>query len=198
MYKIALVFIAMFFVGCSPKYVTKIKYVPSVNDGFSQCLVKYEREKDVCVQDCNANYQFCLDSAYQKSQNIYEVELAKYNVDYENYLFDFRKYRDYKYEFDKQYRLIQNDYNYFFNECKVKKDSFTCRRTNELRNSLEIMQRDRLRRPKEPKKPSLNKISKNQQSFCKSDCGCSTNFNIGYENCGGQVIFQKYCVENCD
>ena len=198
MYRIILVFITIFLVGCAPRYVTKVQHVPSKSDNFSQCLSKYEQEKTVCNQDCSANYQFCLDSAYKRSQDIYGIELAEYNVAYEDYLFEFRRYKNHLYRFNKKYRAIQSDYNYFSNECKTKKGNYTCRRKNELINALKILKRDKPRIPKMPKKPFLNKISRNQQSFCKSDCGCSRNFDIGYENCGGQVIFQRFCVENCD
>jgi len=198
MYKIILIFIAIFLVGCSPRYITKNQYVPSSNAGFSQCLNKYEQEKIICNQDCRADYQICLDGAYKRSEKIYEAKFVKYTLSYEDYLFEHSNYKTYKYKFDKKHRRIKNDYNYFLNECKKKKGSFTCRRKNELKNSLENMKRAKLRRPRAPMKPSFNVILRKQQNFCNSDCDCSKNFDIGYENCGGQVILHRYCVENCD
>ena len=198
MYKIFLICIAVFLVGCAPKYVTKVQYVPSLTDGFSQCVSKYEQEKILCNQNCSENYQVCLDNAFQRAQDIYQVELSKYSKIYDDYLSRLREYRNYKYDFDRKYRILKDDYYYFSNECNKKKSGFTCRRAHELKDALFIMKRDRLRRPIQPRKPSLNTIIKNQQSFCKSDCGCLKDYDRGYENCGGQIIVQKYCVENCD
>jgi len=198
MYKIFLICIAIFFAGCAPKYVTKVQYVPSSNDGFTGCVSKYEQEKIICTQNCSENYQICLDDAFQRAQDIYQVELSKYAKLYDDYLFRLREYRNYKYDFDRKYRILKDDYYYFSNECDKKKRGFTCRRKHELRDTLFIMKRDRLKRPIQPRKPSLNVIVKNQQSFCKSSCGCLKDYDRGYENCGGQIIVQKQCVENCD
>lgn len=198
MYKIVLVIVAVFLAGCTPRYVVKNQYVPSQDTGFTQCISAYEAEKNICEQNCRADYQVCLDSAYERAKSIHELQLIKYNELYENYLFEFRVYKTYKFEFDRNYRNLERDYRYFSKECSKKKNGFTCRRKNELINSMEIMKRDRLRRPRVPKKPSLNTIVKNQQSYCISNCSCSKKFDIGYENCGGKIISYKYCVENCD
>lgn len=198
MYKIILIAVAVFLVGCTPKYVVKNQYIPAQNDGFVQCVSVYEQEKEICEQNCRNEYQICLNNAYQRAQDIYEIQLLKYNEAYENYLFKYRVYQTYKYEFDINYRNLNRDFRYFSKECTNKKNGYPCRRKNELYRSMKIMERDRLRQPRMPRKPSLNKIVRNQQNFCKNDCSCSENFDRGYETCGGKIISYKYCVENCD
>jgi hypothetical protein len=198
MYKIILVIVAVFLVGCSPRYIVKNQYIPSSHDGFSQCISVYEEEKNMCEQSCRADYQICLDTAYQRAKTIYDDELRKYHISYDDYLFEFRSYKIYKYEFDINYRNLRRDYNYFSNECSEKKSSYTCRRKNELLNSMNVMKRHKLRRPIMPNKPSFDMILRAQQSYCVSDCSCDKSFDIGYESCGGKIISYKYCVENCD
>lgn len=198
MYKIILIIAALFFAGCAPRYVVKNQYVPLQTEEFSLCVSAYEAEKTICEQNCRVEYQMCLDNAYERAKNIHESQLVKYNELYNNYLFEFRVYQRHQHNFNTNYRSLERDYKYFSHECNKKKNGFPCKRRNELMHSMEMMKRDRFRRPRVPKKPSLNSIVRSQQSYCVSDCSCSKNFDIGYESCGGKIISYKYCVENCD
>jgi len=198
MYKIMLFVIAFFLVGCAPKYVVKNQYIPSQNDGFLQCVSIYEDEKKICEQNCRDDYQLCLDAAYSRAEDVYASELNKYNADYSKYLFELKFFKIRKYKFKKKYESLQRDYKYFAKECNKKKQGFTCKRKNELLYSMKNMKKNILIRPRMPQKPFFNTILKSQQSFCVSNCSCSKNFDIGYKNCGGQIISHKYCIENCD
>lgn len=188
MYKIILIIAALFFAGCAPRYVVKNQYVPLQTEEFSLCVSAYEAEKTICEQNCRVEYQMCLDNAYERAKNIHESQLVKYNELYNNYLFEFRVYQRHQHNFNTNYRSLERDYKYFSHECNKKKNGFPCKRRNELMHSMEMMKRDRFRRPRVPKKPSLNSIVRSQQSYCVSDCSCSKNFDIGYESCGLSLI----------
>lgn len=198
MYKYILILGALFLVGCSPVYVTKSQYIAPKKDGFSACVQTCEIKKEDCIKASKIEYQICIDSAYSRAKDISNVELYKYDKAYENYLIEFRDFQNYKHAYDRDYRQIELDYNYFLKECYKKKSSFSCRRELELKNRLYKMKRDRLKRPREPKKPSFNKILLSQQNLCRVDDSCSKSFDICYVNCGGEVIPYRFCVKNCD
>lgn len=198
MYKYIWIFVAVFFVGCSPRYVTQNQYIPVDGNSFSQCIYQIEEEKKLCDENCRLDYQICLDDGYQKAHKIYEKRMFQFNSAYDNYLYEAHRYRRNQIEFDRQYRHIEKDYNYFSKECNTKKDGFTCKRRNDLENNLIKMRKGRIREPREPRKPIFNSILRAQQNYCKSDCGCQNNYDRGYQNCGGQVIMHRICVENCD
>ncbi len=198
MYKYILIFISLFLVGCSPKYVTKNQYIAPKEKNFSQCARKCEIKKIECLKEAKKEYKTCLNKAYLRAKEISDEEFLKYDRDYEDFLLEFQDFKNYKYTFDKDYRNIESDYNYFLKECYSKKDSFTCRRKDELRGSLLLMQKDMIKQPREPKRPSFNGILKAQQNLCRFDNSCSKNFDICYVNCGGEVIPYRFCVKNCD
>ncbi len=198
MYKYVLIVVALFLIGCSPKYVTKNQYVASKEQGFGTCVKRCEVQKQECQLKSKEEYKVCLDDAYNRAKDISAEQFVKYDIDYEEFLLEFRDFKYYKYEFDKNYSILERDYNYFSKECNSKKDEFTCRRKNELKDTLEMMKRDKLKKPREPKKPSFNRILKSQQNLCKIDNSCSTNFDMCYIKCGGEVIPYRFCVKNCD
>lgn len=198
MYKFILIFIVFFLVGCSPKYVTKNQYIAPKDKDFSQCVNKCEIKKKECIRESNKEYKTCLNTAYLRAKEISDGQFIKYDRDYEDFLLEFRDFKNYKYIFDKDYRKIVSDYNYFLKECHSKKDSFTCRRKDELKQSLSLMKRDMVKEPKEPKIPSFSAILKSQQNLCRLDNSCSTSFDICYVNCGGKVIPYRLCINNCD
>ncbi|HIP30226.1 MAG TPA: hypothetical protein EYG93_00375 [Sulfurospirillum arcachonense] len=198
MYKYILVLVSIFLVGCSPVYVTKNQYIAPRDKSFSQCVGNCEEKKITCDKECNNNYQVCIRDGFYRAQDISDSKFAKYDVDYEDYLIELRDFKYYKYEFDKNYIKIQNDYSYFSKECNSKKKNYACSRKIELKNALHVMKRDRLKRPKEPRKPNFDAIFKRQQKLCKRNCGCSKSFDICYVGCGGEVIPYRLCIKNCD
>lgn len=198
MYKFILILLAIFFVGCSPKYVTKNHYIAPEEKGFGVCVNQCEQEKKICEQDCSNMYQGCLDNAYLRAKDISAVEMIKFDKAYENYLLQLGDYRIYQHKFDKSYIRISRDFNYFKEQCIKTKDKYACERRSELNNTLYNLKHNKIRKPREPRRPSFNRILNKQQSYCKSDCGCSSSFDRCYINCGGEVIPYKFCVENCD
>lgn len=198
MYKYILILVSIFLVGCSPVYVTKNQYIAPKDKEFSKKVSICEVKKKECDSECRSEYQGCLDSAYLRAKDISNEEFKKYDIDYEEYLIELRDYKYYKYEFDKNYMRIQNDYSYFYKECNSKKEAYACERKNELKDTLNMLKRDKLRKPKEPRKPFFDNILRKQQKLCANDCGCSRSFDICYVNFGGEVIPYKFCIENCE
>jgi|LGOV01.1.fsa_nt_gb hypothetical protein len=198
MHGIVLVLISLFLVGCSPVYVTKNHYIAPQKKDFSLHVNRCEEKKKICDVKCNEDYQNCLDRAYFRAKNIFTQQSAKYEVESRLYRTELREYKHYKYQFDNNYMEIHRDYSHFSKQCNSKKSSFTCRRKNELKDTLSMMKLQMMQKPQKPKKPSFDKILKNQQSFCQSNCGCSESFDICYVSSGGEVIPYKMCLRNCD
>lgn len=198
MHKYILILLALFLVGCSPKYVVKKQYIAPKDKSFAGCVKTCEIEKKVCDQDCKNQYDTCLNNAYSRSKDISNIEFVKYNEYYEEYLLKLRDYKSYRYRFDKNYLMIKDDYKYFHKQCVKTKEYYACHRKTELKNKMIKMRHNRMVHPQEPLKPSFQAILKDQQSFCKSDCGCSDSFDRCYINCGGEIVPYKFCVKNCD
>ena len=198
MYGIVLVFLSLILVGCSPVYVTKNHYIASVKKDFSLQINRCEEKKKTCDVKCSEDYQNCLDKAYFRAKDIYNQQLAKYEVENRLYRIELREYKQYKYKFDNSYMEIYKDYNHFSKQCNSKKNSFTCRRKNELKDTLTTMKLHMMQKPNKREKPSFNYILKMQQRLCQSSCGCSKSFDICYVSSGGEVIPYKFCLRNCD
>lgn len=199
MYKyIFFVSLTFFLVGCSPKYVIKNQYIPAQEKSFAQCANNCEKEKMICEQDCSNIYQTCLNDAYTRAKDISGIEFVKYDNLYEEYLFKLRDYESYKHKFNKKYKKTERDFVYFKNQCIKTKDLYACKRQRELHNTLTNMKQNMLQRPFEPRRPSFKKILYKQQSYCKSDCGCSSSFDRCYINCGGEIVPYRLCISNCD
>lgn len=198
MFKYILIVFTIFLVGCSPKYVVKNEYVPLATEKFNVCVNQCEIQKTDCDNNCVVQYEKCIANAYVRAKDIVSIEMIKYSRDYDSYLLAMRDYRHYKYKFDRQYIKTNKDYDYFTHECKNKKDKYACKRKQELNILIRDMNRNKLRQPRSPRKPSFNQILNEQQSYCKKDCGCSSTFDRCYVGCGGEVIPYRLCVENCD
>ena len=99
----------------------------------------------------------------------------------------------------KNYDELKYDYNYFKKQCKSKKkDSYECQKKEYFKSNLE---RAKYRKPKEPeaiKIISLDQLIKNEQRICHNSCSCTKRYDRCFSNCGGKIIFQKFCVQNCD
>ncbi len=198
MYKYLLMLIAIFFIGCGPKYIVKKQYTPSNNASFSSCVSGCSEQKELCELESNRNYEVCLNNTYDRAKDMYENQLAMYDRAYDDYLFDLRKYNKIQYKMERKYNFLKKDYKYFNHQCVKKKDFYACDRRNIIQKEMHHMKKNAKRYPQEPLKPSLYHITRTQQSFCKQSNKCQKNFDMCYTNCGGSVVPYKFCVSNCD
>ncbi|WP_024954200.1 hypothetical protein [Sulfurospirillum arcachonense] len=198
MHKYILILLALFLVGCSPKYVVKKQYIPKKEKSFAGCVQTCEVEKSVCKQDCKNQFDFCMSDAYTRSKDISNIEFLKYDEEYEEYLLKLSDYKRHRHQFDRNYRKVENDYRYFRKRCARTKKHYPCYREHELNKKLLHMRSNVIVYPVAPIKPSFEAILVKQQSFCKSNCGCDESFDRCYVECGGAVVPYKFCIKNCD
>lgn len=198
MYKYILIIIAIFLVGCSPKYVIKNHYIPASSFSFNQCSDTCSQDQQLCQTQCNANYEVCLNNSYQRAQEIFDGQFSDYENNYNNYLIQLKHYQQNRYRVQRTYDRVNQDYHYFENQCRVAKSRYACERQNDLRYQLVEIRKDMFDEPRRPYKPLFETTLKKQQSLCPKTCSCDKIFDVCYTNCGGEVIPYKFCIENCD
>ncbi len=185
------------FTGCAPEYTVKNIYIPPVGYKARECIktCRYTREK--CSKNCEKNYNQCLNDAFLRAKDIKAIEDKEYNKKYNRYIRRLNDYNarmfDWQNEYDQNYR----DWSYFRDQCKKNHSSYACDRANDLRYIIRRSLRVKPKEPKAPTKNSFNQIVKNEQKFCKRNCGCQKDYDICFLNCGGTIQLKKICIRNC-
>lgn len=200
MYKLVLVlvWVVVFFGGCSAKYELKNHYIPSQKDGFENCVQICEVKKDACQKECERSYQGCLDSAYERAKRVSESAWIEYTDLRRIYLAQKHKFERNNFLIIQRSGMLEDDYDYFDKRCKSTKEKYACQRKSEIFYALQDLKDAKLEKPIEPEKPSFEDILAQQQSKCSRDCGCVDKFDRCYSQCGGEVVPYRFCVQNCD
>lgn len=198
MYGFLAVIVVLLFSGCGPRYVIKNQYIPPPQRNAQACLDTCANTRAHCQGICQQNYQYCLDDAYVKAKAVERDEQREYEMAYLRYNMDFSSFQHHIRIWERDYHDYSRDLAHFQNKCEREKDAYACQKRDELRNYMNRLKRDRPREPRAPARLSFEQILVNQQSFCTTNCGCEQAYDNCFVGCGGQVIFHKICVENCD
>lgn len=198
MYQLLLGVIALFFVGCGPRYVIKNEYIPPSLASSSKCLEHCSFVRQGCQAQCQQNYQYCLDDAYDKAKAVEISELRAYDVAYMRYRMDWTQYQHRLHDWERAYHEYSRDLSHYQAQCEREKKSPACHKRDEISARLKHLKHDRPREPWVPSRPSFEHILAEQQSYCSTNCGCDQAYDGCFVGCGGAVIPHKICVENCD
>jgi len=198
MYRLFLAVIMLFFAGCGPRYVIQNEYISPISGGSKVCLNNCAGIRQSCQNQCQRNYQYCLDNAYAKAkavevdeQRAYEIAYSRYQMDYTQYQFAFQRWQ-------RDYYDYSRDLSHYQNQCERERDPYACKKRDELHHYMNRLSHEQPREPFVPVRPTFEQILVNQQSFCSTNCGCDQSYDNCFVGCGGQVIPHKICVENCD
>jgi len=192
------VFIALFFVGCGPRYMIKNQYIPPASSASQSCLNKCSSIRQGCQNLCQQNYQYCLDDAYAKAKAVEVEEQRAYEIAYSRYRMDAMQYEHELRNWQRDYYDYSRDLSHYQSQCERNRDAYACQKRDELQRYMKRLSHDRPREPWVPARPTFEQILVNQQSFCTTNCGCEQSYDNCFVSCGGQVIPHKICVENCD
>lgn len=190
--------IALLFAGCGPRYVIKNEYIPPASSRSQPCLNNCSLIRQGCQDQCQRNYQYCLDDAYGKAKAVEMDEQRAYEMAYSRYQMDVMRFEMDLRHWQRDYYDYSRDLSHFQRQCEQNKDPNACKRRDELRRYMNRLNHDRPREPWVPTRPTFEQILVNQQSFCTTNCGCDQHYDTCFVGCGGQVIVHKICVENCD
>lgn len=198
MYAYLMLGILLLFTGCGPRYIIKNQYIPPVGGISKGCLDNCSSIRNSCQVQCQRQHQYCLDDAYGRAKAVEQDELRAYDMAYSRYLMDFSHFKNDFHNWERDYNDYSRDYDHYRYQCEREKDRYACEKRDEIANRLKHLKKDKPREPWVPVKPSFEQILVTQQSACNTSCGCDESYDGCFVGCGGQVIPQKICVENCN
>ena len=198
MARILLLVWMFFLVGCGPRYLIKNQYIPPATAASQPCIENCSHMREGCQNQCQQNYQYCLNDAYMKAQSVDIDEQRTYDIAYSHYMLDMSRYRMALHEWQRDYYDYSRDFEHFQKQCEREKDAYACKKRDDLKHYLNRLNRDRPREPWMPTRRSFEQILVAQQSFCTTNCGCEQVYDNCFVGCGGQVIPHKICVDNCE
>ncbi len=193
-----LLLFVLFFLGCSPRYVIKNEYVSPKNINSKSCVDKCLIGKNKCQKNCEKNYNNCLSLAFDRAKRVENIEYRKYKNRYVKYINQLDKYNYNMMIWQNSYSQNSKDLHYFYKSCKKYADKYACERYMEIKKTVDDLLQNKPQKPISPQKPSFNQILLNQQNMCQRDCGCQSDYDNCFVNCGGKIILHKICVENCN
>lgn len=190
-------FSILFLVGCAPTYKVQKHYIFPNDNASKKCLDNCRIKKDICKRDCETNYKKCLDSAYEKAQDIYSLSDMEYQRKYNEYRNDFNRYYISLSVWQRSYDQSYKDFIYFSKQCKKFKQKYACKRKIELDYTLRRLLETKPKEPTKPTRSSFEEILSKQQLYCKNNCECDDEYDICFNGCGGKIVVEKICIENC-
>jgi hypothetical protein len=185
-----LLFLALFFIGCSPKYKITKEYIPPNSVVQSTSITACQIEKERCKSRCKEAFEICEPKAKELAKKRYDKKLRDYKVairEYERLMQEI--------EFQRDMALFDRGFYGYYG------DPFFCNPYYGFRNRLLFYE------PfpptyyllKKPRKPSLEaEILKAESEICKLDCRCEEKYDDCFIASGGTIKQKRVCVENCD
>ena len=193
-----LLLLSLFFLGCSPKYVLKNHYIPSSKEGFVGCVQECDSKRDRCEKEAVETYEICRQDAYNRTKDIYQIELIAYEKEYTLYLKELNFFSSSHFSWQNRFNLVYQDYKYFLDKCHKHKDSYACARQGELDVNLKDLRLRKPLKPREPLRLNFNEMYEKELLTCKASNNCLNEYDKCYTSCGGEVVPYRICVENCD
>ncbi len=188
----------LFLLGCGgPKYVVKYRYLPPEGKGARACLKECETRFQACERRCQKERETCRQRVRQEATRLYQKELKTYREALKAYQ---RRQRLYYREltlWHDEYRRLYEDYLFFKKACQKEKDDYACRRRRELERHLEALENEKPQEPKEPRAPELSRLLNELAASCPKDCGCQKDYDHCFLRCGGRLVPERFCLENC-
>ena len=110
MIKIFITLFSLLIFACSPKYELKTVYkLPETKEG-KECVDQCQVQYDFCKNECNKNYQICLDKAVRRAKEIYKQAEKDYQRRFQRYYREYSKYTDAYRSWLQKYERTKSDY----------------------------------------------------------------------------------------
>lgn len=186
--------IALFISSCGPKYKVVKSYIPPKNEA---CLKRCKERLAECKKECLENYRKCLKESTERAKRVYEALYEDYRRSLEDYYARYREYLHALERFRWIERNLREDYSFYDRICKKFKDSEACRRRDYLKRLLKQLPYEGPLKPVRPTKPNYKAVLAEERMACSCDCGCTKEYDLCFQACGGRIEVKRVCVENC-
>ncbi len=171
-------------VSCGPRYELFTDYIAPNDEYGQQCVSEALGRKKSCDAQCNLQLTTCTNNARAIGQRNYDKALYLYNDKMSAY--------NAKLEIYNRQQPLRRTIQTYERECKVNKKYCHEYKENLLAlNTLEV-------KPYYPSKPYLNPYINRASAHCSRDCGCTSQYDVSFQSCGGKVIRSNMCVDRCN
>jgi len=199
MLKISLIVVFILFNGCSSSvFEIKNQYsLPPETEQTKKCLNVCTLTRDNCIHKYNESFKQCQELKTKEVKRLAKEEETYFNIKNEKYQKSLKHYVIHTRQWEKDYYNITDVLEKTTKEC-FDKNYFSCEKKIELEKRLETMKTYKPIKPKAIEKENFQPLLNEKLKECNHDCGCETEYNPCFINCGGKIEFEKICVENCD
>ncbi|OAG28451.1 hypothetical protein [Thermodesulfatator autotrophicus] len=180
-----------------PEYIIKNHYILPADTSSSPCIKDCQEKFENCQKACEAQYHACLSDVRQKATSLYEKELKKYREELNIYQDETNLFQQKLALYLEKLKELSDDYHFFEKICQEKQDKYACSRQEELKKKISRLKQEKPSHPLKPVEPDLEDIIKKLTATCSRDCGCQKIYDHCFISCGGTIIPEKFCVENC-
>ncbi|CAA6812141.1 MAG: Unknown protein [uncultured Sulfurovum sp.] len=184
--------------ACSPKYEIKTHYTPPSDAQGKTCVQSCSNDKRMCQANCNMKYDQCLATAQKGASDAFPSLMNEYQDVLSDYQYAMDRYNLEMDSWTREEQRVHRDFEHYRSTCHKKpKNSYECRRSNELDSQLRSLEDHQPIAPSRPIKPSLASEIKQAQKNCSNRCGCTKSYDNCFGSCGGKLRYEKICIENC-
>ncbi len=181
-----------------PRWQTVYQYEPPAGPQAQTCTQRCIDHQQSCRVSCEDRHQQCLYRAeinardsYELSRHHYAREMQAWQIEYALYESDWRRH-------EHQRERLEYDQRHYGKRCKDDpRDRTACELAERAKRELRSLSSHRPYPPSRPYTPSLSDEIAEAQSRCTRDCGCIETYNACYASCGGRVVPQQRCIDNC-
>ncbi len=162
--------------GCAtPQYQTTVRLIPPADVAGRACVEGCETRKNACQATCQTRYQACtkalepqVEARHAEALKQYELDLRRYAAALRHYEMQLRFEWMYSYPFHHPYWWDPWPGPYFPPPMD------------------------------EPVMPTREGVrAQLEKANCQDDCGCLPAYDTCFTGCGGRIVKETTCIENC-
>jgi len=182
----------------APRWQTVYQYEPPTGGEGAACAQRCVDNQQACRLEREDRYQHCLERADSTARDGFEALMSRYELEMRAYFADLARYKMERDRYEHRRTHLAYEKSHYERRCKEDaRDRTACELAEKARRELKHLERHRPLAPARPERPSLaDEVSKARAS-CARNCGCIETYNACYAACGGRVIPQQRCIDNC-
>lgn len=191
--------IALGLTACAgPRWQTVYQYEPPAGGEGVACAQRCVDKQQACRFECEDRHQHCLDRADSAARDGFDELMYRYDLEMRAYYADQARYEVEWDHYEHRRAHLAHEKSRFDRRCKEDaRDRTACELAEKARRELKHLERHRPLAPSRPYRPSLADEIAEARAGCSRDCGCIETYNACYAACGGRVIPQQRCIDNC-
>ncbi len=188
-------FLCLFLNACGgPRYEIRYRYLPSQD---LPCVKSCEEKFLRCKEEIRREREKCLENSRKEALKLYQEALKAYKKELKTYRERLALYQEEISTFQEKEETLRADYQFFKKMCREKDEGYACSRAKELRKRLKKLAAERPSPPEKPVKPRIEDFLDPLTALCPEGKACEEQFQKCFLACGGALIPERICVENC-